>query len=61
VPHVFFDESRLRALLAPWFEIEALEETSVDEIAGAWAHREKPLERSVHWLVEARPAAGAPE
>jgi len=53
VAHAFFDEARLRALLDPWFEIESLDERDVDDIAGGWAHLEKPLERSVHWFVRA--------
>jgi hypothetical protein len=54
VPHVFYDEARLRAALGVWFDIESLEERGVDQVAGAWAHPESPLERSVHWFAKAR-------
>jgi hypothetical protein len=54
VAHTYFTEADLRALLAPHFAVEALEECRVDTIAGSWAHREKPLSRAVHWFVTAR-------
>jgi hypothetical protein len=54
VAHAFFTESQLRALLEPQYEIESIEERSVDEIAGKWAHREKSLSGAVHWFVLAR-------
>jgi tellurite methyltransferase len=54
VAHAFFDQRRLRSLLDRNFTIEWMEERDADAIAGAWAHREKPLESSVHWFVEAR-------
>jgi len=54
IAHAYFDEGRLRTLLIPWFEIDALEERNADETAGAWAHTEKPLEGSAHWFVRAR-------
>jgi hypothetical protein len=53
VPHAFFDEGRLRRLLDPWFAIETMDERGADDIAGSWAHPNRPLERSVHWLVVA--------
>ena len=54
IPHAFFDESRLRALLEERFDLESVEERNADEIAGDWAHREKPLRSSAHWFVQAR-------
>ena len=51
VAHTFFDESRLRELLARHFEIESLTEHDVDEIAGSWAHQHRPLNRAVHWFA----------
>jgi hypothetical protein len=52
VPHVYFDEPHLRALLDRYFAIESLEERNVDEIVGRWAHAERP-QGSVHWFVRA--------
>jgi SAM-dependent methyltransferase len=54
VPHVYYDERRLRADLAPHFYIDALEELGVDDVAGGWAHRTTPLRGAVHWLVRSR-------
>ncbi|MBV8196925.1 MAG: hypothetical protein JO263_02210 [Candidatus Eremiobacteraeota bacterium] len=54
MPHVYFDEPRLRALLEPLFEIEALEEQDVDRIVGRWAHQQQPLSGAVHWFAIAR-------
>jgi|SRR5580698_1548316 hypothetical protein len=54
VPHTFFTRETLTALLEPRFAIESLEEVSVDEIAGNWAHRGRPLAGAVHWFVVAR-------
>lgn len=54
VAHAFFDEPRLRALLEGRFALESVEERNADEIAGDWAHREKPLQSSAHWFVHAR-------
>jgi len=51
VPHVFFDRDQLVALLGPHFTIESLEEHVVDDVAGSWAHRERPLSGAVHWLA----------
>jgi hypothetical protein len=51
VAHAFFDESRLRALLAPRFAIESIDEVTVDAIAGTWAHRTAPLHGAVHWFA----------
>ncbi|HET9031053.1 MAG TPA: hypothetical protein VFN49_12840, partial [Candidatus Aquilonibacter sp.] len=54
VAHCYFDEARLRRLLARAWSIESLEETNVDAIAGSWAHAQKPLERAVHWFAKLR-------
>lgn len=54
VAHVYFDESRLREVLAPHFIIESMHEVAVDEIAGKWAHQAAPLRGAVHWFVIAR-------
>jgi len=51
VAHAFFDELELRGLLSTRFAIDAIDERDVDAIAGSWAHRERPLEESVHWFV----------
>jgi hypothetical protein len=59
VAHTFLDRDRLATLLAPHFVIESLEERGVDEIAGAWAHRERPLEAAAHWFAIARKRAKA--
>jgi SAM-dependent methyltransferase len=53
VPHAFFDRRRLRALLEHRFSIESIEEHMVDEVAGSWAHRERPLSGAVHWFAVA--------
>lgn len=53
VAHVYFNEARLRELLGRRFAIESLEERDVDDIAGRWAHAQKP-HGSVHWFVQAR-------
>lgn len=53
VAHGFFDRDQLRALLDPYFAIESLEEHDADEIAGSWAHRERPLSGAVHWFAVA--------
>lgn len=52
VPHTYFDEAGVRALLRTHFLIESLEERAVDEIAGSWAHQVRP-QGSVHWFVRA--------
>jgi hypothetical protein len=54
VAHAYFDRDRLRALLEPDFEVESLEERCVDEVAGSWAHRERPLSGATHWFAIAR-------
>jgi len=51
VAHVYFDRDRLRALLEPHFAIESLEERSVDDVVGNWAHRTSPLRGALHWFV----------
>jgi len=54
VPHVYYGEERLRAILLPYFEVESLDERSADAIAGAWAHPSTPLRGAVHWFLKAR-------
>ena len=54
VPHAFFTQSQLCALLEPEYEIESIEERDVDEIAGKWAHQGLRLAGAVHWFVLAR-------
>lgn len=54
VPHTFFDESSLRALLDKHWIAERIEEVAVDEIAGQWAHQNRPLRGAVHWFTVSR-------
>ena len=54
VPHTYFDRDRVTALLAPHFQVESLEETGVDEIAGRWAHSTQALQGSAHWFAIGR-------
>ena len=49
--HAYFDEARLRELLAPHWTIESMREVPVDDIAGKWAHTTAPLRDAVHWFV----------
>jgi hypothetical protein len=53
VPHAFFDESRLRALLADFQDVE-IEERSAAETVGRWAHSAAAAATMVHWFVRAR-------
>jgi SAM-dependent methyltransferase len=53
VAHTYFDEPGIRELLAPYFEIESLEEQNVDDVVGRWAHAERPS-GMIHWIVRAR-------
>jgi hypothetical protein len=53
VAHAFFDQPRLRALLCGEWAVESIEERVVDDVAGRWAHRERPLAGAVHWFVVA--------
>ncbi|MBV9272203.1 MAG: methyltransferase domain-containing protein [Candidatus Eremiobacteraeota bacterium] len=52
VPHVYFEEAQLRALLQPAFEIDSIEEHDADTIVGRWAH--VAPSGIVHWFVRAR-------
>ena len=54
VPHTFYDESEVRSILHPDFEIESLTERAVDDVAGRWAHAERPLRGARHWFAIAR-------
>ncbi len=51
VPHVYFDEARLRAIIAPYFRVASLDESAADTIAGTWAHPTSPLRAAVHWML----------
>ena len=53
IAHTFFNREGIRTLLESHFAIQSLEERSVDEIAGKWAHRETPLANAVHWFAVA--------
>lgn len=53
VPHAYFDEAALRALIGLRFSIDALDETPVDDVVGRWAHAQRPA-GSVHWFLRAR-------
>jgi SAM-dependent methyltransferase len=59
VAHAFFSRDQMRALLDPYFAVESLEECDADEIAGSWAHRERPLSGAVHWFAVARRLYGS--
>ncbi len=52
IAHTFFDEAQLRDVLSTHWTIESLEEHAADTTAGTWAHRERPLSRSVHWFAK---------
>ncbi len=52
IPHVYFDESRLRAILED-FTIESIEETRAAEHVGTWAHDPGDAATIVHWFVRA--------
>ena len=54
VAHAYFDRHQLFALLDRDFDVELLREHSVDDVAGSWAHRERPLTGAVHWYAIAR-------
>lgn len=54
VVHAYFDRSGITGLLETDFAIESLEERSVDHVAGAWAHRARPLRGAVHWFAIGR-------
>ncbi|HEV3139921.1 MAG TPA: methyltransferase domain-containing protein [Vicinamibacterales bacterium] len=50
IPHAYFTQEGLRALLEPWYAIESVSERNVDDVVGAWAHPARPA-GSVHWFV----------
>ncbi|HYL26515.1 MAG TPA: hypothetical protein VEW74_01705 [Candidatus Nitrosotalea sp.] len=54
VAHAYFDRHGLEKLLSGSFAVESFEEVFVDEIAGSWAHRERPLTGAVHWFAVAK-------
>jgi hypothetical protein len=51
IAHAYFDRKRLVKLLRPDYDIQALEEYKVDELAGSWGHKERPLAGAVHWFA----------
>jgi SAM-dependent methyltransferase len=55
VPHAYFDERRLRAVLEG-FTIDTIVETSAAETAGRWAHDANESRTMLHWFVRARKA-----
>jgi hypothetical protein len=52
VPHVYYDETRARALFAA-FAVESLVETAAAETVGRWAHDDADAATIVHWFVRA--------
>jgi hypothetical protein len=53
VPHAYFDDAGVRALLRD-FTIDALVESSAAETSGSWAHSAAEAETLRHWFVRAR-------
>jgi hypothetical protein len=49
VSHAYFDESRLRAILDPYFDVAVLDRQDASQTAGRWAHSQ-PLTGAVHWF-----------
>ncbi len=54
VAHAYFDRERLLSILDRYFIVESLSEECVDDVAGSWAHRERPLDGAAHWFAIAR-------
>lgn len=54
VAHAYFDRERLLSILDRYFVVESLSEHCVDDVAGSWAHRERPLDGAAHWFAIAR-------
>ena len=53
VPHCYFDEAGVRALM-DGFAIEELVERSAAQTAGSWAHTPEESASIVHWFVRSR-------
>jgi hypothetical protein len=53
VPHAYFDERSLRAMLGVFFEITLLAERDATQTSGDWAHA-TPLSDAVHWFFTGR-------
>jgi hypothetical protein len=53
VPHTYFDEGELRTLLRA-FDIISLQETSVRDVVGRWAHEAPPAPETIHWFAHAK-------
>ena len=52
IPHTFWEYASLQHIIQENFVIESLEEVSVDEIVGKWAHTLEPLKACVHWFAQ---------
>ncbi|MGH7706693.1 MAG: methyltransferase domain-containing protein [Vulcanimicrobiaceae bacterium] len=52
VPHSYFDERDVRALLTA-VDVVDLDERDVAAVVGRWAHVDDPRPPQVHWFVEA--------
>jgi protein-L-isoaspartate O-methyltransferase len=58
VAHTYFTREQIERLLLEFhLDIERLEESSADAVAGSWAHRTRPLSGAVHWFAIARRAS----
>lgn len=53
VPHAYFDRDGVVEMMRP-FTIVSIEEVTVDDIVGKWAHLGGEPPGKVHWFVEAR-------
>jgi len=51
VAHTYFTRLEIETLLFAHFAIDCLEERRVDDVAGKWAHAERPLSNAVHWFA----------
>lgn len=51
IPHVYFDRCQLLETIEAHFDVDSLEHHGVDSIAGAWAHRQRPLNGAAHWFA----------
>jgi hypothetical protein len=53
VPHAYFDEQSLRAMLEPHFDVTSLIEWDATQTTGNWAHA-TPLSDAAHWFFIGR-------
>jgi hypothetical protein len=58
VAHTFFTRSMLDTLLESDWHVESIDEVSVDDVAGSWAHLRDPLRGAVHWFALLRKRSG---